>query len=128
MIDQTLHVWPYPDEVYTIGIDYLIEPPDLANPTDTPILPVPYHDVLVFGALKQIAMRERDLWSIGNYGNEYAQRLQQFIERAVHDGRQPVEREIDAVVGDAALREIVGTDALGAIAAADLQLARLRLG
>jgi hypothetical protein len=80
VIDQTLHLWPIPDGVYTLGIDYIIEPPDLVNPTDTPLLPIPYHDVLVFGALKQIAMRERDLWSIGNYGAEYQRRLQEFEE------------------------------------------------
>jgi hypothetical protein len=38
-----------------------------------------------------------------------------------------VERQVDAVIGDAALREIIGADALGAVAGADLQLARLRL-
>lgn len=80
VIDQNLHLWPIPDAVYQIDIDYIIEPPDLANPTDIPLLPVPYHDVIVFGALKQIAMRERDLWSIGNYGNEFEQRLQRFEE------------------------------------------------
>lgn len=80
VIDQNLHFWPLPDQAYQIDIDYIIEPPDLAAPTDVPILPLPYHDVLVFGALKQIAMRERDLWSIGNYGSEFEQRLQRFEE------------------------------------------------
>ena len=55
------------------------------------------------------------------------QRGQQFVHRAIHHIRQLVQREVDAVVGDAALREIVGADAFGAIAAAHLQLARLRL-
>ena len=34
--------------------------------------------------------------------------------------------EADAVIGDAALREIIGADALGAVAGADLALAVLR--
>lgn len=80
VIDQNLHLWPIPDAVYQIDIDYIIEPPDLVNPTDVPILPLPYHDVLVFGALTQLAMRERDLWSIGNYRQEFEQRLQRFEE------------------------------------------------
>ena len=80
VIDQNLHLWPIPDAVYQIDIDYIIEPPDLSSPTDVPVLPIPYHDVIVFGALKQIAMRERDLWSIGNYGNEFQQRLQKMEE------------------------------------------------
>ena len=32
---------------------------------------------------------------------------------------QPVQREVDAMVGDAALGEVIGADPLGAIAAAD---------
>ena len=49
------------------------------------------------------------------------QRVDDLAERfAFDDLRQLVEREIDAVVGDAALREIVGADALGAVAGADL--------
>ena len=40
---------------------------------------------------------------------------------------QAVQGEVDAVVGDAALREVVGPDALAAIARADLQTAFLRL-
>ena len=47
------------------------------------------------------------------------QRVGQLEEIAVHDRRDLVEREIDAVIGDAALRKVVGADALGAVAAAD---------
>src|SRR5262249_60481785 len=39
------------------------------------------------------------------------------------DLRKLVEREVDAVIGDAALRKIIGADALRAIARADLFLA-----
>ena len=35
---------------------------------------------------------------------------------ALHHLGQIVERQIDAVVGDAPLRKVVGTDALGAVA------------
>ncbi len=42
---------------------------------------------------------------------------------AFHDRLDLVEREIDAVVGHTPLREIVGADALGTIARADLVLA-----
>src|SRR5579872_2707455 len=56
------------------------------------------------------------------------ERLDELIQLPVHHLRELVEGELDAVVGHAALREVVGADALGAIAAADLQAARLRLG
>src|SRR5262249_45152933 len=49
------------------------------------------------------------------------ERVDDLAERlALDDCRQLVERQIDAVVADAALREIVGADALGAVAGADL--------
>src|SRR5882757_9711682 len=52
------------------------------------------------------------------------QRIDQFAQRFARDHlRQLVEREVDAVVGDAALRKIIGADALRAVAGADLLLA-----
>src|SRR5882672_1444182 len=38
---------------------------------------------------------------------------------AVHDVLDLVQREVDAVVGHAALREVVGANAIGAVAGAD---------
>ncbi len=55
------------------------------------------------------------------------ERVDELVEVAVHDRVDLVEREVDAVVGHAALREIVGADALAAIAAADQALAQRRL-
>ena len=51
------------------------------------------------------------------------QRIDEFVEIAGHDAIDLVERQVDAVIGDAALREIVGADALAAIAGADLGFA-----
>jgi hypothetical protein len=56
-----------------------------------------------------------------------SQRLRQFLYVAVHDGVDPIQREVDAVIGDAPLREVVGADALAAIARPDQALARARL-
>src|SRR4029077_13568950 len=45
------------------------------------------------------------------------QRVDQLVQRLSRDHLwQLVERQIDAVVGDAALREIIGADALAAVA------------
>src|SRR5207344_3160230 len=52
------------------------------------------------------------------------QRVDQFAQRFARDDlRQLVERQVDAVIGDAALREVIGADALAAVAGADLFLA-----
>jgi tetratricopeptide (TPR) repeat protein len=55
-------------------------------------------------------------------------RIQELIQVPVHDLVQLVERQVDPVVGHAPLREVVSADALRAVAASDLQAARLRLG
>src|SRR5262249_53432266 len=53
-----------------------------------------------------------------------SERVDDVVELAVHDAVDLVERQVDAVVGDAALREVVGADALRAVARADQGLAR----
>src|SRR5579862_7361944 len=57
-----------------------------------------------------------------------AQALDDVLDVTVHDARQVVLREADAVIGDAVLREVVGADLLGAVARADLRAPRLALG
>lgn len=54
-------------------------------------------------------------------------RVDDFLNIAVHNFVQLVEREIDAVIGHAALRKIVGADLLGAVTGPDLAAPRLRL-
>ena len=44
------------------------------------------------------------------------QRGNQFVEVAIHNGVDLVQGQIDAVIGDSPLGEIVGADALGAVA------------
>src|ERR1039458_3432068 len=55
------------------------------------------------------------------------QRPGQFCQVAVHDVLDLVQRQVDAVVGDTPLREVVGANALGTVAAAYQALARRRL-
>src|SRR5687768_15800802 len=51
------------------------------------------------------------------------QRIDDLVQLTVHDPVDLVEREVDAVVRHAPLREVVGADPLGAVARADLALA-----
>ena len=54
------------------------------------------------------------------------QRIGQLVELAVHDEADLVKRQVDAMVGDASLRKVVGADALGTVARADQGFARGR--
>src|SRR5580704_475186 len=66
-------------------------------------------------ALAAVLRRKQRRLMFGGQGvDELAQRL------ALDHLRQLVEREVDAMVGDAPLRKIVGADALGAVARPDL--------
>jgi hypothetical protein len=68
MYASLLHFYPVPDGVYNVVIDYIMEPPDLVADIDVPVLPLPYHDVLVWGCVEKMAYRERD-W----LGRQFAQ-------------------------------------------------------
>lgn len=72
-INQQLRFYPVPDQTYTIRIDYIAQPADLAAGSDVPVIPVIYHDLLVWGAIAEIAYRERD-W----LGRQFAQQEQQL--------------------------------------------------
>src|SRR6476469_1880871 len=75
-------------------------------------------------------LTERPAISSGVLGGELGglmlggERVDDLAQRlALHDLRQLVEGEIDAMLGDAALREIVGADAFGTVTGADLAAA-----
>lgn len=59
---RQLYIYPRPDKAYTLTLDYIKEPAPLVNDGDEPAIPDTYHDVLVVGAARDIAYRERD-WS-----------------------------------------------------------------
>jgi hypothetical protein len=78
LIAGVIHVWPWPDQVYTLYIDYTEGPADLVSSTDTPVIPARWHDVLVFGAAKYMAQRERDIYSTETWDGVYEQKLQKM--------------------------------------------------
>lgn len=76
-INQKLQLWPVPDQAYTVTVDYIQNPADLAAGADVPVLPVLYHDLLVWGAIQSICFRERD-W----LGREFAQgKFEEMLKR-----------------------------------------------
>lgn len=86
--NQQLHFYPYPDDVYNVVIDYCVMPPDLAQDTDTPIFPAVYHDILVWGAVRAIAFRQRDWLGRQFAQTEFEQRLQRMEEEYLIRQRQ----------------------------------------
>lgn len=70
ILAQDLQLWPSPDKVYTVTIDYIMDPPDLVAAGAGPVFDPTHHDVLVWGAAKELAYRERD-WSAVAYAKQF---------------------------------------------------------
>lgn len=83
--NQQLHLYPNPDGVYTVIIDYIYEPPDLANPGDVPVIPEPYHEILIVGTVKRMAHRNRDwvgeMQAEQEYEDLYRKMLDEYLVR-----------------------------------------------
>ena len=67
--------FPPPDGVYTIVVDYIVQPAALVSLTDVPIIPTQWHDILVWGAAHELAFRERDWIGRNDSLNTFTQRL-----------------------------------------------------
>lgn len=70
-----LHLWPKPERAYTLTIDYLTTPADLSADGDIPVFDSTYHDVLVWGAVAEMAYRQREYTAAAHATNEYRERL-----------------------------------------------------
>lgn len=87
-INQELRFYPVPDQTYTIRIDYIAQPLDLAAGSDVPKIPIIYHDLLVWGAIAEIAYRERDWLGRQFAQQEYQLRYKQMQEEYLLRQRQ----------------------------------------
>lgn len=68
-------VWPTPQAVYSLSVDYIGTGTDMVSPTDVSDIPDPYSEVIEWSATAALAARERDtaLQQIAKV--EYAERL-----------------------------------------------------
>lgn len=55
---KSLIFYPTPDQVYTVYGDYYTTPTQLSANTDTPGMPVRFHDLVWYGAMRKYAMFE----------------------------------------------------------------------
>ncbi len=49
-MNRTVVIWPTPDNAYTAPLDFRVRPNDLVNPTDSPMLPVEFHNAILVRA------------------------------------------------------------------------------
>lgn len=79
--ERTLIFGPTPDAAYAYTYWYYREPTLLVNNSDEPLMPPADREVLVYGALKRIAERDRDWNAVGYYEQQYVTRLEQMRQR-----------------------------------------------
>jgi hypothetical protein len=50
---RMLVLWPTPSQNFTLNLDFRVRPVKLVNPTDSPILPEEFHEVILYAALER---------------------------------------------------------------------------
>lgn len=92
---QTAHdiqVLRVPDQAYTVVVDYLVEVTPLVQPTDKPLVPQDHQDILVWGAITDLAARQRD-WNLYDRAEVKYERLRmQMVNDDARFRNAPVER------------------------------------
>lgn len=88
-------VWPVPSETVQLEIDYNQRRPALASldpEADEIPVPAPYEELIVLGAVKDIAFRERDWDARAAAMGDYAELLSAFMEEHGLKQRQTPDR------------------------------------
>lgn len=49
--DNSQRVWPIPDKAYTIAFEYYEQPQQLTEASDIPLIPEPWHKIIVYRAM-----------------------------------------------------------------------------
>lgn len=78
---KTVYLYPTPNAVFTIKVDYLQKPAALVSAGDVPALPEEYHDILVWGGLVEMTFRERDYNGHQFAQQEYDKRLLEMMHQ-----------------------------------------------
>ena len=78
-LSGTIQVYPRPDFAYTMTVTYVQDPPVLVNDGDVPVIPDTHADVLVWGAIAELAFRERDIPTAQHANGEYNIRVKEMM-------------------------------------------------
>lgn len=70
-----------PDNYYTMKIYYLAKPQKLSNPTDVPLIPSEYGEILIFGALARAERRRGNYDFAQIYDNQKAELITNMAMR-----------------------------------------------
>lgn len=74
-----IRLYPIPDGIYTLTVDYIKDPPDLVTDADQSLIPQVYEDILAWGSIAELAYRERDFDASSFAMNQYQGRLNEMV-------------------------------------------------
>jgi hypothetical protein len=87
----TVYIWPKPDLIYTIQVDGILTGIDLVNPTDVPVLPDDFHDILeLYGIADELFKTQKtaDARVFEAKAESRLKELRYFLAKSVYCGLQ----------------------------------------
>jgi hypothetical protein len=96
VIGTELHLWPIPDGVYEMMVDYITQPVKIDDTRDTISIPDAHSDILVWLTVMNITFRERD-WEGHNFARQmYAELLAEMLAQYGISDRQTAKHVISS--------------------------------
>lgn len=82
---SNLTLYPTPDAVYPLTLRYWRLPVDMVAESDTPEIPVQYHELLIAYAMRQAFLRENDLQMAGQWEVQWEKGILKMRGEVQHD-------------------------------------------
>lgn len=76
---STIRVFPAPADAYTFRLRYEIKPTTLTNPSDVPVIPSQFEELLVVGASYRVMQVKDNYDQAGILENKYQELLQKLV-------------------------------------------------
>lgn len=87
---SAIQLLPFPDRIYGLDVDFNRNAVDLVSGSDVPVIPAKFHDVLVWGAIVDLAIRERDGFTAQFAQGQYETRLGEMERKlGIRQGQNP---------------------------------------
>lgn len=87
-----IQLYPWPQSAYTLTVDYIVAPVDLAADGDVDVIPRAFMDVVIWGAVLEFAYRERDIYNHSVAEAQFDRRLKDMIATDSLTQRQTAQR------------------------------------
>lgn len=84
-LGSSLSLYPTPDAVYSLSLRYWKLPADMVADSDTPEIPVQYHELLVAYAMRKAFLREDDFQAAQQWATVWSEGILKMRGEVQHD-------------------------------------------